>query len=372
MPDPIERAARVINFSAGPGVLPVSVLEQVQADLVSIPGVGASALEVSHRSAWFEGVIAEAETNLRQLLHLGDRHHVLFCQGGATMQFSMVAMNLLRGSERPADYIITGSWGTKAVPEAATQGDARIAWTNEDDDFVRVPTDVELAGSLDEDPSYVHITTNETIQGVEFPDTPALPTDVVLVADCSSDFLSRPIESSRYGVLYAGAQKNAGPAGVTVVIVRDDVLARVPVGLPAMMDYRTYVEHRSLYNTPPVFSIYVLMLVTRWIRDEVGGLEQMAARNQKKAALLYDVIDEFPDVYRGYAERGSRSQMNVTFRLPTPELEASFLAEAAERGLMELRGHRSVGGIRASIYNAMPTGSVEQLGAMMRAFAASA
>ena len=363
MPD---RSPRVVNFSAGPGVLPVSVLEQVQADLVSLPGVGASALEVSHRSAWFKGVIQEAEANLRALLRIGDGHHVLFCQGGATMQFSMVPMNLLRGNQRPADFVITGSWGGKAVPDAAKEGDARIAWTNEDEGFVRIPTNDELARSLSDDPAYVHITTNETIQGVEFSDTPALPDDVTLVADASSNFLSRPVDVSRYGVLYAGAQKNAGPAGVTVVIVRGDLLERIPDDLPTMMNYRTYAESGSMHNTPPVFSIYVLMLVTRWIRDEIGGLEQMAARNRAKATLLYDVIDEFPDFYRGHAEPTSRSQMNVTFRLPTPELEARFLHHAAEEGLRELRGHRSVGGIRASIYNAMPIDGVEHLADLMR------
>ncbi len=369
MPD---RAPRVVNFSAGPGVLPVSVLEQVQADLVSLPGVGASALEVSHRSAWFEGVIQEAEANLRALLGIGDGHRVLFCQGGATMQFSMVPMNLLRGSERPADFVITGSWGGKAVPEAAKEGEARVVWTNEDEGFVRVPTGDELSRALDDDPAYVHITTNETIQGVEFSDTPALPHNVVLVADTSSDFLSRPVDISRYGVLYAGAQKNAGPAGVTVVIVRDDLPERIPDDLPTMMSYGTYAESGSMHNTPPVFSIYVLMLVTRWIRDEIGGLEQMAARNRAKAALLYDVIDEFPEFYRGHAEASSRSQMNVTFRFPTAELEARFLQRAAQEGLMELRGHRSVGGIRASIYNAMPVEGVERLAKLMRRSATDA
>jgi phosphoserine aminotransferase len=362
---------RVVNFSAGPGVLPVSVLEQVQADLVSLPGVGASALEVSHRSPWFEDVIGEAEANLRALLGISDSHHVLFCQGGATMQFSMVPMNLLRGKRSPADYVITGSWGAKALLEARKEGIADLAWSGEDANFVRVPRDDELATAIDPDPSYVHITTNETIQGVEFPDTPKLPDDAMLVADVSSDFLSRPIDVSRYGVLYAGAQKNAGPAGVTVVIVRDDVLAGIADDLPTMLDYRTYVQHRSLFNTPSVFAIYVLMLVTRWLRDDVGGLDAMAARNREKATLLYDVIDASPDRYRGHAEPDSRSLMNVTFRLPSAELETRFLAEARERGLRELRGHRSVGGIRASIYNAMPLEGVERLAEFMRAFGAT-
>jgi phosphoserine aminotransferase len=314
-------------------------------------------------------VIAETEANLRQLLGIGDRHRVVFCQGGASMQFSMVAMNLLRGKDSAANYLVTGSWGAKAVPEAAKEGRATIAWSGEDEGFVRVPADAAIAASIDADPAYVHLTTNETIQGVEFPDTPTIPGGVALVADSSSDFLSRPIDVSRYAVLYAGAQKNAGPAGVTIVIVRDDVLEGIPDGLPTMLDYRTYAEHGSLANTPPVFSIYVVLLVTRWLRDEIGGLDAMASRNRAKAALLYDVIDERPDVYRGHADPGSRSLMNVTFRLPTEELEQRFLVEAAEHGLRELRGHRSVGGIRASIYNAMPVEGVERLATLMRSFA---
>ena len=247
----------------------------MKADLPTLPGVGASALEVSHRGAWFEGVIEEAEANLRALLKIGDDHRVLFCQGGASMQFAMVPMNLLRDGAA-ADLVVTGSWGAKAATEAARVGRARIAWSGEDGSFVRVPTDEELLGALDPAAAYVHLTTNETIQGVEFPATPALPDEVVLAADHSSDFLSRPVDVARYGVLYAGAQKNAGPAGVTIVVIRDDVLARIPDGLPTMLDYRTYAEHGSMYNTPPVFAIYVVLLVTRWLRDEIGGLDAMA------------------------------------------------------------------------------------------------
>jgi phosphoserine aminotransferase len=341
---------RVFNFSSGPGVLPVSVLERAQRELVSLPGVGASPLEVSHRGEWFTGVIEEAEANLRELLDVPESHHVVFCQGGATMQFAIVAMNLLRGTGRSAEYVVTGSWSAKASKEAERQGQVRVAWSGSD-------------GA-----AYAHVTTNETIQGVEFHSTPVVPDSVPLVADMSSDFLSRPIDVSRFGVLYAGAQKNAGPAGVTVVIVRGDLLARAPSDLPTMMNYRTYVEHGSRYNTPPVFSIYVLMLVTRWLRDDVGGLDRMLARNRAKAGLLYDVLDGSGSFYRGHARDGSRSVMNVTFRLPTDELEGTFLSEAATGGMIELKGHRSVGGIRASIYNAMPIEGVRALAAFMREF----
>jgi phosphoserine aminotransferase len=364
----VRTDGRVINFSAGPGVLPLPVLEQVKADLPTLPGVGASALEVSHRGAWFKDVIEEAEANLRALLKIGDDHRVLFCQGGASMQFAMVPMNLLdRGAD--ADFVVTGSWGAKAAAEAARVGRARIAWSGDDGSFVRVPTDEELLGALDPAAAYVHLTTNETVQGVEYPTTPAVPDEVVLAADQSSDFLSRPVDVARYGVLYAGAQKNAGPAGVTIVVIRDDVLARIPDGLPTMLDYRTYAEHASMYNTPPVFAIYVVLLVTRWLRDEIGGLDAMAANNRAKADLLYDMIDAHPDLYRGHAEPTSRSMMNVTFRLPTSEDENAFLVAAADEGMVELRGHRSVGGIRASLYNAMPVEGVETLAAFMQRFA---
>jgi phosphoserine aminotransferase len=362
---------RVFNFSAGPATLPVPVLEQAQRDLLSLPGVGASPLEISHRSPWFEGVIDEAEANLRALLGIADRHHVVFCQGGATMQFSMVPMNLLRGNANAASYVVTGAWGEKAAREAEKEGAVRIAWSGADEGYVRVPRADELLDALTGDASYVHLTTNETIQGVEFPDSPIVPSGVPLVCDASSDFLSRPIDIERYGVLYAGAQKNAGPAGVTVVIVRDDLLGRLPEGLPTMLDYRTYIEHRSMYNTPPVFSIYVLMLVTRWLRDEVGGLEQQHGCNVEKAGLIYGAIDGSDGFYRGHADLGSRSLMNVTWRLPTRDLEKRFVVEATAQGLTELKGHRNVGGIRASLYNAMPLAGAQALAGFMRTFAMS-
>ncbi len=361
-------ADRAFNFAPGPGILPLPVLEEARRDLVSLPGIGASALEVGHRSAWFTSVIEEADSNLRELLAIPGGYHVLFCQGGASMQFSMVAMNLLRGTGAAADYVITGSWGSKAIAEARKEGAVRVAWTGADEGFIRVPGPDELLGSIGSTAAYVHVTSNETIQGVEFPTTPIVPDNASLVADVSSDFLSRPIDIGRYGLLYAGAQKNAGPAGVTVVIVRDDQLDRIPDGLPATLDYRTYIEHGSRYNTPPVFAIYIVLLVTRWLRDDVGGIQAMHARNRDKAKLLYDILDESPAFFRGHAQTDARSLMNVTFRLPSEDLEARFVAEAAEEGLVELKGHRSVGGIRASIYNAMPREGVEALAAFMREF----
>jgi phosphoserine aminotransferase len=357
---------RVVNFSPGPATLPLPVLEHAQRELVSLPGIGVSPLEISHRSAWFESVIGEAEANLRELLLIPDTYRVIFCQGGATQQFSMVPMNLLRGSATPAEYVVTGSWGLKARREADKEGAVRVAWTGAGGGFSRVPGGTEWSAAADS--AYVHITTNETIEGVEWPRPPQVPSAVPLVADASSDFLSRPLEIERFGLIYAGAQKNAGPAGVTVVIVRSDLLDRVAEGLPTVLDYRSFVEHRSMYNTPPVFAIYVVMLVTRWLRDEVGGLAEQERRNRAKAALLYDAIDESLGFYRGHAEVGSRSLMNVTFRLPSEELDRRFVSHAAKRGLLELKGHRSVGGIRASIYNAMSIEGVESLSAFMTEF----
>jgi phosphoserine aminotransferase len=357
---------RIFNFSAGPAVLPPSVLEAAQGYVAEIPGTGVSALEISHRSPWFTDVIEEAESNLRLLLGIPSTHRVVFCQGGATQQFSMLAMDFLRGTR--SQYVLTGAWGSKAAAEARKEGEVRIAWTDEEHGFRRVPTDDELSEALTADSAFVHVTANETIQGVEFPATPAVPEGVDLFCDMSSDFLSRPVDVGRYGLIYAGAQKNAGPAGVTVAIVREDLLDRIPDGLPSVLDYRTFTEHGSLYNTPPVFSIVVLMLVTRWLRDEVGGLAAQHANNERKASALYDVIDASDGFYQGHAERGSRSLMNVTWTLPTPELEQRFIAEAAADGMIELKGHRSVGGIRASIYNAMPLEGAETLARFMTAF----
>lgn len=356
-------AQRVWNFSAGPGMLPLSVLEEAQRDLLALPGVGMSVLEISHRSKWFDAIIEEAEQNLRALLRIPSHYKVLFLQGGASLQFAMVPMNLLAGGS--ADYIITGSWGEKAYKETVKVGKARVVWSGKAENYTRVPRPDEL--ELDPNAAYVHFTSNETIQGVQFPAEP-LVGDCPLVCDASSDFLSRPIPIERYALIYAGAQKNAGPAGVTIVIIREDMLARTPENMPAMLDYRLQAENRSLYNTPPVFAIYMVMLVTRWLRDTIGGLERMEQINREKASLLYEVIDLSGGFYRGHAHPEHRSMMNVTWRLPSEELEKEFLEEAETQQLYELKGHRSVGGCRASIYNAMPLEGVRALREFMLDF----
>lgn len=356
---------RIFNFSAGPAVLPETVLAEAQRNLMSLPGVGISILEVSHRSPAFETVIKEAEADLRALLNIPDNYKVLFLQGGASMQFTMIPMNLLP-KDASADYILTGSWGQGALKEAKKIGTVREAGSTAEGNFSHVTTQSEL--NLDPNAAYVHFTSNETIFGVEFQSEPEVG-DTTLVCDMSSDFLSRPIDVSKYGLIYAGAQKNAGPAGATIVIVRDDVLERVPKGLPGMLDYRNLAEKESLYNTPPCFAIYICGLVFKWLRNEVGGLEKIHAMNQAKAKILYDAIDASDGYYRGHSEKDCRSLMNVTFRLPSEELEKKFAKEATAVGLDGLKGHRSVGGLRASIYNAFPQAGVSALVEFMKDFA---
>jgi phosphoserine aminotransferase len=353
---------RIYNFSAGPAVLPLPVLEEAQRDLVALPGVGMSVLEISHRSKAFDEIILGCEADIRTLAGIPDNYHVLFLQGGASMQFSMVPMNLLPAGGK-ADYISTGSWSKKAVKEAQRIGQVNIAASTESDGFKRVPKQEEL--KLDPGAAYVHITTNETIHGVEWkydPETGSVP----LVADASSDIFGRPINVLKYALIYAGAQKNLAPAGVTLVFIRDDMLARSPQGMHTMLDYNTHVKDKSLYNTPPVFTIYVMRLVMKWLIEQ-GGLEAAERRNQEKAGLIYGVIDS-SGFYRGHAQSDCRSLMNVTFRLPSEDLEKRFVGEATKAGLDGLKGHRSVGGIRASIYNAFPKDGVEALVAFMKEF----
>jgi phosphoserine aminotransferase len=353
---------RIFNFSAGPAVLPLPVLEKAQAELVSLPGVGMSVMEISHRSKTFDEIHGRAEKGIRELMSVPDNYHVLFLQGGASLQFSMIPMNLLpKGGS--ADYILTGSWGKKAIKEAKREGAVNLAATTADGGFTRVPAQDEL--NLGPNAAYVHFTSNETIEGVEFKSEPEVG-DVPLVCDSSSDILSRPIATEKYGLIYAGAQKNIGPSGVTLVIIRDDLLQRIPDGMHTMLDYRTHVENNSLYNTPNTFGIYIIALVCDLLREK-GGLEAMQRENEAKAGLLYDAIDA-TEFYRGHADQDSRSQMNVTFRLPSEELEKKFANEATAAGLDGLKGHRSVGGIRASIYNAFPKEGVAALVEFMKEF----
>lgn len=347
---------RVHNFGAGPATLPLPVLEQVQAELLDFAGTGMSVMETSHRSKAFGQVIEEAEADLRTLLGLSDDYAVLFLQGGASLQFSMVPANL-RGGRASADYVMTGSWSMAAFKEAAKGGSARAVGST-GPSFDRVPAQ----GEIDFDPKavYVHFTSNNTIYGTQWTKEPAPPAGVPLVCDASSDALSRPLDIDRYGVWYAGAQKNLGPAGIAVVVVRRNLLERTPGGLPALMDYRLMAEKRSLYNTPPTFTVYVVGRVLKWLL-ELGGLAEIAKRNEAKAALLYEAIDGSGGFYRGHAQPGSRSRMNVTFRLASEEDENEFLREAGPADLSGLKGHRSVGGLRASIYNACPIESVRAL-----------
>jgi phosphoserine aminotransferase len=358
-------ADRVFNFSPGPAVLPLPVLERARDELLALPGVGSSVLEISHRSPAFDRILEQTLSDLRELLGVGADHEIVFLQGGASLQFSMVPMNLLRGRREKADYVVTGTWGTSAVKEARREGAVHVAWDGAESNYDRLPTAGEIG--LSATPAYVHLTSNETIQGVQWKHEPDVG-DAPLVCDCSSDFLSRPIDVGRYGLIYACAQKNAGIAGVTVVVIRQDLLERSPADLPKMLDYATFVKNGSRPNTPPVFAIYILGLVCRWLREEIGGLAAMARHNAAKAKLLYDVLDASGGFYAGHARPDCRSDMNVTFRLPDEALEKAFLATAAAEGLVDLKGHRSVGGIRASTYNAMPAAGVEALRDHMLAF----
>ena len=356
--------SRIFNFSAGPAVLPEPVLAQAQAEMMSLPGVGMSVLEISHRSTHFDKIHAETEENLRHLLGIPKTHRVLLLQGGASLQFSMVAANLL-AMGGTADYVLTGAWGEKAAKEAKLYGAVHVAWDGKAGNHSAVPGDSEL--NVTPGATYLHYTSNETIQGVEFQTEPKVA--VPLVCDASSDILSRPIDMSRYALLYAGAQKNMGPSGLVLVVVSDEMLGRVPKGLPAMLDYRVQAENNSLYNTPNVFGIYILGLVAKWVRS-IGGMPEMHRLNQEKAGLLYGAIDASGGYYKGHAKTDCRSLMNVTFRLPSEELENRFVKEAAAKGMDGLKGHRSVGGIRASIYNAFPKAGALALAGFMRDFQA--
>lgn len=358
-------ACTIYNFSAGPAVLPRAVLEQARAELLSLEGSGMSVMEISHRSERFHRILDGARQGIRDLLAVPDGYEILFMQGGASLQFSMIPMNFLR-SGRSADYLITGSWGEKALKEARRRGKARIAYTSAADGYRKVPKAGELWFADDVD--YVHYTSNETIEGVEF-DYDLEAGLIPVICDASSNILSKPIDIEKYALIYAGAQKNIGPSGLSLIIIREDMLARAPDDQFAMLDYRNFARAGSMPNTPNTWAIYIAGLVCEWVKKQ-GGVAELARRNREKADLLYKAIDSSDGFYTGHAERDSRSLMNVTFRLPSVELDEKFCSEAATEGLDGLRGHRVFGGIRASIYNAFPREGVERLCEFMSEFAA--
>ena len=353
---------RVHVFNAGPAAIPIPVLREVQEHFLNFRGSGMSVTEISHRSTLFEEVINDATDRTRRLLKLSDDYHVLFIQGGASLQFCMIPMNLALPG-RPVSYINTGVWSAKAIREAQIQGkDVRVIPTSGNKGLSSLPTDF----TVDKEASYLHVTSNNTIKGTQwqqFPDARGVP----LISDMSSDFMSRPIDIKPFGLIYAGAQKNLGPSGLAMVIIREDMLKRVPDTLPTMLKYTTYRDNKSLFNTPPTFAIYIIALVLTWLEETIGGLKEIERMNNEKASLIYEVIDK-SEIYQGMAEAKSRSMMNVTFRLPDKELEQRFLAEATQNGLEGLKGHRSAGGCRASLYNAVTIDSVKSLVTFMREF----
>jgi phosphoserine aminotransferase len=355
-------AARIHNFNPGPAALPLEVLEQVKAELLDFKGSGMSIAEISHRSAPFEEVLNDAVARVKRLLKLPENFKVLFVQGGASLQFAMVPMNLIPDGSS-ADYVKSGTWAKKALTEVDILKKAhKVVASSEDRNFCYMPMNFTVSP----DAAYLHLTSNETIQGTQwhtFPDTGKVP----IIADMSSDIMCKPIDASGCGLIYAGAQKNLGPAGVTLVIIRDDMLERGPKTLPTMLRYSTYAEKNSLYNTPPCLAIYMVQLVLKWLEETIGGLEAVEKRNRQKSDMLYNYIDE-SGFYKGTADKDSRSIMNVTFRLPSEDLEKKFIAEALPNGLGGLKGHRSVGGCRASIYNALGPEAIEDLVGFMKTF----
>jgi phosphoserine aminotransferase len=353
-----NRMSKKYNFYAGPAILPLEVMKKAKDELLDFDGIGLSVMEISHRSKEFTAVADAAEAKIRSLLNIPENYSVLFIQGGASMQFGMIPMNLLKGGK--ADYVNTGTWAKKAIKEAKLFGTVNVSGSSEDKNFNYIPE-----ATFSPDANYVHVTSNETIGGIQyhnFPETGNVP----LIADMSSDIFCRPLDISKFGMIYAGAQKNMGPAGVTLVIIRDDLIDSGAEGLMSMMSYRTYKEHKSMFNTPPCFAIYIVKLVLEWLEAQ-GGLEAMQAKNEEKAKVLYDAIDGL-SIYKGAAVKKDRSLMNVTFRIFPEELEGKFIKEAGEQGLIGLKGHRSVGGCRASIYNAMPMEGVQALVRFMEKF----
>lgn len=354
---------RVHNFNPGPAVLPLEVLQQAQVELLDYKGTGMSVMEISHRSKEFEAIVTEAQADLRELMGIPATYKILFLQGGASLQFAMLPMNF-RPAGGSADYIVTGTWSKKAFKESQKLGSANAAANLEADNFNHLPAQSDL--KLDPQAAYLHFTSNETIHGVEYFTEPVPPAGVPLICDASSDFISRPIDVSKYAMLYAGAQKNAGPAGVVVAIIREDLLSKVPANLPNLLDYKALAEENSLLNTPPCWSIYIVGLVLKWAKG-LGGLAAVEKRNLTKSELVYTTIDDSGGFYRGHA-KSDRSRMNVTFRLPSEPLEEQFAGEAKKLGLIGLKGHRSVGGMRASLYNALPVEAAQELVKFMKEF----
>ncbi|UCG68148.1 MAG: 3-phosphoserine/phosphohydroxythreonine transaminase [Thermoplasmata archaeon] len=352
---------RVYNFNPGPATLPLSVLEKAQTELLSYRDTGISILETSHRSKEFDDVISEASALLKEVYGVPDNYKVLWLQGGASTQFFMIPKNLML-SEKGADYVNTGTWSKKAIKEAKLLGDINVVASSEDRNFSYIPKDISYSPNA----SYVHITSNNTIFGTQWQEYPDCG-DAPLVADMSSDILSRKVDIGKFGMMYAGAQKNMGPSGVTAIIIREDLISRGSDELPTMLKYKTHAEKDSLFNTPPSFSIYISKLVLEWVKEN-GGVEGAEQRNRQKAEMIYKVVDESGGYYTGHAEKDSRSMMNVTFRLPSDELGVKCVEEAKTQGLIGLKGHRSVGGMRASIYNAMPIEGAKKLAEFLKEF----
>ena len=361
----LTSTSRALNFSAGPAVLPLPVLEQIQAELLSLPGVGSSVMEISHRSPAFDAILEDATSRVRKLMNISDDYEVLFLQGGGRFQNAMIPMNFLTDSVQTADYVVTGTWGKKSAAEVPHFGKLNVAWDGSSTEFKTLPTADHL--NLTDGAAYVHYTSNETIQGVQFPETPDFGS-APLVCDQSSDILCRSIDVSKYGLIYACAQKNIGVAGVTLVIMRRDLLERSGDRLAGYLSYAEHSKGGSRYNTPPTFAIYVLGLVAKWI-EESGGVDKIHQNNLAKSKMLYEVIDGSDGFFTGHADPDCRSLMNVVFKMPTSELDQKFVDQAAVNGMTTLKGHRSIGGIRASIYNAMPIEGVETLASFMKDFA---
>ena len=353
------------NFSGGPGALPKRVLDQAAEAILQAPGTRQSILGIGHRSDYFQSILQESEGIFRELLNIPNDYRVLQLQGGSSLQFAMVPILFLRGKGKGAEYLKTGYWSAKSIPDARLEGEIRVLYDGEKSGYRRLPGEGELA----QDPrsAYFHYVSNETVEGLQFHRVPG-SRGIPRVCDMSSDFLSRPFEIRDFSLVYAHAQKNLGPAGLTLVILKDGLLEDAPQDVPSMLDYRNHVKMGSIYNTPPVFAIYVTLLVVRWLRDQIGGLEKMSALNEKKSAALYGYLDSHPELFQVHGEKKDRSQMNVVFRLPSPGLERAFLEDAAAAGLYGLEGHRSLGGLRASLYNAVTQEDVDRLLEFMEGF----